>query len=724
MRKILLLLAFVALSSFAERPYAFRERLECVHERNMFDSGAKPAADEFAFSDGVVVSIPECGEAVLELAARDFEEYLSVSMGVSARVSVRGGGQVSVSLDKSLGPRKYRVRVSKGGVAVTAGSPRIAAQAFYHLEDLMNLRRAPFLKCGEETREHLFSPRMTHSAWGLDEFPEGHLRQIAHAGIDAIVVFIRDVDRTKGRPVYQDVNSLIRSAARWGIDTYLYSYVQAFAHPDDPGAREVFENSYGRVSAAYPGAKGFVFVGESCEFPSKDERVIPIRAADRGPEHKGDTRPMAGYFPCRDYPAWVRAVSAAIRAHNPNSDVVFWTYNWGCKPYGPRMELIDNLPKDVSLEVTWEMFESYKLPNGYPCYCNDYTLSFAGPGKYFSSEAVRAKVDGLRLYGMTNTGGRTWDYGAVPYLPVPFQWKLRWDGMVKAHDEWGLCGTMESHHNGWHPGFVAELAKEAFVRGGMPFDLHLRAIAARDFGAENVEAVVGAWRKWSEALTLQPPNHANQYSVFRVGPAYPFNALGPRIRAGLGEKNEEGYPVAGYTANGLGIVRMNYADDQVRQWREGLDYFPRLQVSEDAFRQETEALSKAAALYLEGADVVRRAAAGLDARRRDNALRMAGLGEFMGRTCTTAVNVKAAVREEDTVLSATAADAEKAAAKKRIYELARAEYENAQAALPLAEFDSGLGWEPSMEYVGGPEQIRWKLRRMEKLYGIAKGDAE
>ena len=100
---------------------------------------------------------------------------------------------MSVSLDKSLGPRKYRVRISKGGVAVTAGSPRIAAQAFYHLEDLMNLRRAPFLKCGEETREHLFSPRMTHSAWGLDEFPEGHLRQIAHAGIDAIVVFIRDV---------------------------------------------------------------------------------------------------------------------------------------------------------------------------------------------------------------------------------------------------------------------------------------------------------------------------------------------------------------------------------------------------------------------------------------------------------------------------------------------------------------------------------------------------
>ena len=67
---------------------------------------------------GLQINCCQCGEEVLELAARDFEEYLSVSMGVSARVSVRGGGQVSVSLDKSLGPRKYRVRVSKGGVAV------------------------------------------------------------------------------------------------------------------------------------------------------------------------------------------------------------------------------------------------------------------------------------------------------------------------------------------------------------------------------------------------------------------------------------------------------------------------------------------------------------------------------------------------------------------------------------------------------------------------------
>lgn len=36
----------------------------------------------------------------------------------------------------------------------------------------------------------------------------------------------------------------------------------------------------------------------------------------------------------------------------------------------------------------------------------------------------------------------------------------------------------------------------------------------------------------------------------------------------------------------------------------------------------------------------------------------------------------------------------------------------------FVETDSRLGWEPSMEYCGGPEQIRWKLGLMERLYGF------
>ena len=87
---------------------------------------------------------------------------------------------------------------------------------------------------------------------------------------------------------------------------------------------------------------------------------------------------------------------------------------------------------------------------------------------------------------------------------------------------------------------------------------------------------------------------------------------------------------------------------------------------------------------------------------------MARLGRYMQRTVITAINVK------------HGAIAYRAGDKAGVLEWAKKEYANAKAALPLVEADSRLGWEPSMEYMGGPEQIRWKLARMEKLYGADK----
>ena len=699
-----------------ERHYDFRAKLCQVHEHGVRDAAVFPAADDFVFADGAAISIPGDSDEVLYTAARDFEDYLWTSMGVAAAVSKGTGGGVSVALDASLDDRQYKVFISPDGVRIRARDSRAAAQALYHLEDLMNLRRAPYLAAAEEDRAMLFSPRMTHSGFACDEFPDPYLARIAHAGMDAILVFVKDVDKTKGHPEYQDVNDTIRRAKRFGIDTYLYSYVHAFAHPDQGPAP--FDASYGRVSAAYPEARGIILVGESCEFPSKDPRVIPIAAQDRGKEHEGDVCPTVGYFPCSDFPQWVKAVVGAVRRHNPGCDVVFWTYNWGGEKDECRRAFLENLQKDVSLMATWEMFDRCVLPNGYSCRCADYTQTFAGPGRYFRTEAQWAKEFGLRLYTQSCTGGITWDFGSVPYLPVPHHWKLRWDGMVSAHGEWGLSGLMEGHHQGWYPNFVSELAKEAFTRGGIPFEKHIRMIAARDFGEANAEAVVAAWQKWSDASAYIAPTHANQYGMFRTGPSYPFNALGPRIQAGIGGDGSEDYPQSRHAPNGLGICRLNYADDQLRQWREGLDYFPRLVIPADELRLELDGLRTAYGLFMDGAATLRRAAEGLSGGRRDNALKVAGLGEYMGRTCRTAVNVKAATAEEDVVLSKTATESEKAAARARIIALARDEYENAKAALPLVDADSLLGWEPTMEYCGGREQIEWKLRRMERLYGV------
>ena len=683
-----------AAECIAECEYDFRRRLEVVHCADRRDPAATRAADEFAFRDGVAIC-PVGGErgGLMARAAVDFQDYLRVSMQVDA--IVRNGGDVPegalvVRLDRSLGERASRIEVGEG-VSVSAGSERAAMQALAHLEDLMNLRCGPFLKKGVESRESRFSVRMTHSGYGNDVFPDEHLSQMAHFGMTAILVFLDDIDKTKAQE-YQDLKALIRRAARHGLDTYLYSYIKAFAHPADAGGRELIESTYGRIAGYYPEAKGIILVGESCQFPSKDPRVQPVLYRDKDPN---DKRPLAGWFPCSDYPEWLRAVEDAIHAKAPNQELVFWTYNWGWAPAEDRMKLIDAIPKDVTLMATFEMFERRTLRNGIDTPTADYTISFPGPGKYFVSEAERAKRDGLRLYTQANAGGLTWDFGCIPYQPLPQQWNKRWRGLVEANEKWGLSGVMENHHFGWWPSFVAELENEAYVVGGIPFEKHLRMIAARDYGEENADAAVSIWKTWSDDAADYAPTDCNQYGTFRIGPAYPFTF-------GHGVVANGEFPGKRYASNWpAAICRMDYL-------REG--YVPQLtpeRMDDEYFRKEVELLEPMADHFAAGARRFAAMAAKLDGRRRVCATDMANLAEYLAACCRTAVNVK------------RGAIAFRAGDQAALLAAARAEYANAKAALRLVEADSRLGWEPSMEYCGGPEQIRWKLALMESHYGKA-----
>ena len=675
----------------AEPHYAFRAELERVHERGLRDASLRPAADEFEIADGAEIALPaDCGE-VLENAGRDFAEYLLVSMGVSARVSARGAkGAVTVALDKSVGERTSRIETGDGGIMITSGDGRTAAQALYHLEDVTGLRRAPYVAKGVETRRMRFSPRMVHSGWGMDLVPENYMRRMAHYGYDALLVYVKKVGKTKSCAAFEDVNAIIRRAAAHGIDVYLYTSVKAYVHPSDPGAQKVFDDTYGEIARAYPEAKGLILVGESCNFPSRDERACSDPYEVK--KARGDKRPAPGWFPCRDYPDWLNCVKRAIARHAPEMKVVFWTYNWS-KDWTPetpaaRMELIDMLPTDRTVLLsTFEMPERFKLGNGLETAVSDYTVACPGPGANFSKEAARAKERGLELFTMCNTGGHTWDFGTAPYEPYPFLWAKRWSALAKANGEWGLSGLMESHHYGWYPNFVSELAKEAYVDGGLPLERHARLIAARDFGEGNADAAVAVWRDWSEKGAQHPPTLGNQYGPFRIGPAYPFE-FGRHI-------DSKDFPCPPHAAYGIDICHLNFTEEL---WGQRM-YYP------DLVPQELELLRPLAKSFMDGAGRFRAMAAGLSGRQAKKASGMAVLGEYLGRCVTTAINVK------------RGALAWEAGDTNALRAVAREEYANAKAALPLVDADSRLGFECSMEYCGGREQIEWKLARMEALYG-------
>ena len=112
---------------------------------------------------------------------------------------------------------------------------------------------------------------MVHSGFGIDQFPDCHLRDIAHSGMDAILVFTKDVNTTTCG--FLDFNELIVRAAKYGIDVYAYSYMKSKFHPLDDGAEEYYESTYGRLFEKCPGLKGVILVGESLGFPTRDPIV-------------------------------------------------------------------------------------------------------------------------------------------------------------------------------------------------------------------------------------------------------------------------------------------------------------------------------------------------------------------------------------------------------------------------------------------------------------------
>lgn len=683
-----------------ERKYAFRERLEAVHRPNRRDPSAQASGEELEISDDWRIVVDEAASPLLWHTAKDLQDYLFVSMNVSVRLArakdigqaAAAGENVIVLATKAQLPaegrdiaaaRSYRVISAFRRVIVCGYDERGTAQGSYYLEDEMNLREAPILKRGEVARAPLFSPRMVHSGWGLDRYPDAHLQAMAHAGIDAVMVFVKDVDHTPAG--YEDFNHLVDRAALYGLDVYVYSYLISRYHPDDPDAKAYYERTYGSVFQACPRFRGVILVGESCEFPSKDANTTGKPHRD-WPADQPQTKPSPGWWPCRDFPQWLVLLSETIRAHNPQADIVFWTYNWGWAPKEDRLELIRALPDRITLLVTFEMFEQLRNENATHV-CVDYTLSFVGPGEYFSSEAEAARERGIRLYAMSNTGGLTWDFGVIPYEPFPQQWSLRHSALLQARENWGVSGLMESHHFGWWPSFISDLAKWAYWRPGRAYDEVLALLAQREFGALAAPLVLEAWRCWSEAIRHYIPTNEDQYGPFRVGPSYPLVFRKP-VRM----------PAAKHAMFGSEIVLTDYEPLDGERQSPGISRI-------DA---ELRSLERMLERMTAGNERLEQALLQTPENKSEEAGRMLGLGRFIARSVRTAIHVKQWWKLKQRLLSEP--DPGKAANwLERMEELACREIANAEATIPLVEADSRLGWEPSMDYMTDAAHLRWKI---------------
>ena len=684
-----------------EKRFQFRKDLVTAHFPIKLST--QPInSDELSLANGVVFS--GASGAVVDHAKEDICEFLKTSLSVNKNEKAVN---ISIEITKDgledVCDYKGRVvSVEKDGILIRAFDERGAAQAIYDLEDMMSLRKAPYIKLGKYKNKPIFSPRMAHSAYDVDVFPNGYLQKLAREGIDAILVFTRGVN-TPGNPAIKDFdyNDLIDRAESYGIDVYAYSYLSNFNSPHTADAEQIYENIYGPVFKAHNKLKGIVFVGESVQFPSEDDRTTGRTHQEfLNEDNLPDPKPAPGWWPCKDFPDWISLVKKVIYKYKPNADIVFWTYNWGWAPEKERLELIDKLPTDISLLVTFEMFQNLPTKYGITERVCDYSVAFEGPGDYFLSEAKAAKRRGIRLYTQANAGGRTWDFGCMTYEPFPQQWMRRYQAMRDCHEKYNLTGVMECHHFGFWPSFITKIEKRAYEFFADSPEKILSDVVG-EFAEGQTEKCLEALNYWSDAIRIYMPTDDEQYCAMRIGPAYPL-ALGIFPRAPKSLMTDE-------VMFGGGINE-EYHLQSGRKSAEGLFTLHSVRM-----RVEMKMLADAIKLVKKGISIFK----SLE-KKNKQINKLINMGEYMVACFTTDINVKKMYIYRQRLFIASS-NKEVKSIIDGIRKLGASEIKNAEKALKIVDKDSSLGYEPSMGYGGDRAHIEWKIRQVKHMMSYELG---
>lgn len=672
-----------------ENAYDFQKKLLQVHEKDVWDRSKAIPEDALLLKDGLIIEIGGTEDIVIQTAAADFADFFAVSMGIKAIVSATGehcgpnvvrvalASETGADLGEAAGYKGFLIEIDEG-IRVHGYDARGAAQGLFYLEDMMCMERAPFVRKGEIRKKPMFSPLMNHSGYAMEEFPDEYLMKMAHDGRDAIMVFVTGVNQT--RVGYLDFNELVARAAKFGIDVYAYSFFLGGPGPHEENAQQFYEDTYGAIFKACPGFAGVTCVGEVLEYHSADPRVSPYLCYEPFTEFP-DPRPKSGWFPCNDYPKLMTMIRDCVRKYNPNAKVVLWSYNWGYQPEKERVELIKNLPEGIILEATFEMFESWKV-NGVTIKGSDYSLAIPGPGKYFTSEAIAAKKYDIPLYAMMQTAGETWDFGVIPYEPMPYQFMKRFEGLRKAKEEWNLQGGMECHHHGFYPSIITKFGKHAFLEPAEPLEQILDRILCGEYGEENLAKTQEGFRLWSEAITHYTPTGQDLNGPGRNGPSYPFCLF---TKIPIPDKKEAMF--------GAKVVSVVYAPDR-----------PAVNLR---IRQEKESLEEMLRLMNEGVAVLESIA-----NPNEKLLNIINLGKFIARCVQTTIHVKQWYMLRMKLQNSYSKD-EMYQILDEMETLLHLEIKNAEETIPLVQADSRLGWEPSMLYLGDEEHLRWKIRQVQ-----------
>ncbi len=678
-----------------QQNYDFRCRHWEVHRPGRRVEQRQASFFEVMLDEHWALGCPESADPLTRRAITDFQDYLLTSMNLSLRIVHQKGERVFWFDVNAALSRGFLVEVSAMQILLAGSEPAMVFRGSVHLEDCMNLEGAPGLPLGTMERKPLYDYRNVHSGCGIDEYPDAELNAIVHAGYDMIVLFVKDFDRTAVGCC--NFNDVIRRAKSFGLGVMFYNYMKSYKHPDDVDAEAFFDAIYGELFRRYPEAAGISLCGESLEFPSKDPATTGKTFRESFQDGIPDTRPSPGWYPCADYPAYLKCVERAVHSVKPDAIVIFSTYNWGYTPLELRRKFLERLPKGITLSVCYEIF-TRKTLEGLRTPVMDYTCSVIEPGYYFRSECETAHQLGIPLQGNVNTAGIAWDFGCIPYVPVPHRWLHRDLRLREAFQHWGVKSHYATHHYGWWECVAAELGRWSSWQDFEPdYDELLKKIAARDYGKKAVRPVLSAWKFWSQAMDYYTASNEDQYGPWRVGAAYPF-IFQPNLTRTMGSREIQ-FPTVPHAHFGWKIIKTLYQPFENEHQSPGFLRYP----------AELRSLKKMLRIWERGLSALQRISA---EHRNEELERLQALGHFIRNSIRTTIHIKQWWLLNMALQTVGSADKANHILD-QLELLLQKELANARDTIPVVEKDSRLGWEPSMEYVCDPWHLNWKIRQLE-----------
>ena len=130
--------------------------------------------------------------------------------------------------------------------------------------------------------------------------------------------------------------------------------------------------------------------------------------------------------------------------------------------------------------------------------------------------------------------------------------------------------------------------------------------------------------------------------------------------------------------------------------------------------EDLKIMPAAMEIWDEGIRLMEKAVAKTPPEKREKAEKILGVGKYFRHAMTTTINAKKwFILNRKLEIENNFDTANKL--MDAMYELLDAEMANVKAAIPIAENDSVLGWEPRSDYQGGAWHLHWKVRQLENL---------